>query len=191
MIDKDNPPEDNLFDVKMTSPSDPEPLRFVSPPATAQPINSTTHSDNDDMLMNIAFQEDLFLVEWTPDNYVPPNNKENSTKVRKPSISISYAKIQKVDDLINNDDSTTTPASTPSTKSRRNVLEQRKKRRRRKERDEKAKELEKKVHALQQQLRETEEKQKQKDEYTTELHKSLERCRLLETKKLKQLDDLI
>ena len=146
MIDKDNPPEDNLFDVKMTSPSDPEPLRFVSPPATAQPINSTTHSDNDDMLMNIAFQEDLFLVEWTPDNYVPPNNKENSTKVRKPSISISYAKIQKVDDLINNDDSTTTSSpstttstSTPSTKSRRNVLEQRKKRRRRKERDKKGK----------------------------------------------------
>ena len=102
------------------------------------------------------------------------------------------------DNLINNNESTTTPSpstitstSTPSTKSWRNVLEQHKKRRHRKERDKKAKELERKVHALQQQLRENEEKQKQKDKYTTELHKSLKRCRLLETKKLKQLNDLI
>ena len=109
------------------------------------------------MLMNTAFKEGLSLLEWTPDNYVLPNDKENSTEVRKPSISISYAKIQKVDDLINNYDSTTTPSpstitstSTPSSKSRRNVLEQCKKRCRRKERDKKAKELEQKVHALQQ-----------------------------------------
>ena len=47
------------------------------------------------------------------------------------------------------------------------------------------------VHALQQQLREKEEKQKQKDESTTELHKSLEGYKLLEVKKQQQLDDLI
>merc|ERR1711884_542907 len=105
-----------------------------------------------------AFKEDLSLMEWTPDNYVPLD-KENPTEVRKPYISISYAKIQKVDDLINNDDSTTTPSpstitstSTPSTKSRRNILEQRKKRRHRKERDKKAKVLKQKVNALLQQL---------------------------------------
>merc|ERR1711884_497933 len=44
---------------------------------------------------------------WTPDNDDPPNDKENSPKVRKPSISISYAKIQQfVKDLIDNSSST-------------------------------------------------------------------------------------
>ena len=47
------------------------------------------------------------------------------------------------------------------------------------------------MHALQQQLQEIKEKQKQKEESTMELHKSLECCKLLEMKKLKQLDDLI
>ena len=55
MIDKDNPPEDNLSDVKMTSLTDPETVQFVLSPETDQPPNSTTHSENDDMLMNIAF----------------------------------------------------------------------------------------------------------------------------------------
>merc|ERR1711884_717433 len=108
------------------------------------------------MIMSTAFMDDPSLMGCTPDNDDPPNDKENSLKDGKPSISISYAKIQKVDDLINNDDSTTTPSASiiqsTSTKSRRNVLEQCKKRRRRKERDKKAKELEKMVHALQQQL---------------------------------------
>merc|ERR1711884_270987 len=165
-------------------------MGFVSTPAIAQPT-STTQPENDDMIMlKTNMMDDLSLMGWTPENDEPPNNKENSTEARKPSISISYAKIQKVDNLINNDDSTTTLSASiipsTSTKSRRNVLEQCKKRRRRKE-----KELEKMVHALQQQLREKEEKQKQKDEYTTELHKSLERCKFLEVKKQTQLDDLL
>ena len=144
MIDKDNPPKDNLSDVKMTSPSDPKTVRFVSPPSTAQLTYSTTYSKNDDMLMtNTDIMDNLSLMGWTPDNDDPPNDKENSPKVRKPSISISYANIQKVEDLINNDDSTTTPSASlipsTSTKSRRNVLEQRKKRRHRKEREKKSK----------------------------------------------------
>ena len=312
LFDKDNSPEDkdNPSDVKMISPLDPKTVRFVSPPETDQPPHSTTHSENDDMLTKTAIMDDISLMEWTPDNNDPPNNKDNSPNVKKSSIS--YAKIQKFvkhltdnppstihtnnidnsdntdtftpspstshktnttsialvmtngyvsigpslhrhhhhpyqntdntennitlpstsheidsihtnqvitdpkyhpyhplhndcpdgwefdDNFFNNDDSTTTPSpstitstTTPSTKSQCNVLEQRKKRRRRKERDEKAKELEWKVHALQQQLREKEEKQKQKEESTTELHKSLEHCKLLEMKKLKQLDNLI
>merc|ERR1711884_117022 len=132
-------------------------MGFVSTPAIAQPT-STTQPENDDMIMlKTNMMDDLSLMGWTPENVDPPNDKENSTEARKPSISISYANIKKVDNLINNDDSTTTPSASiitsTSTKSRRNVLEQCKKRRRRKERDEKAKELEKMVHALQQQLR--------------------------------------
>ena len=129
LFDKDNPPDDkdNLSDVKMTSPTDPKTVQFVLSPETDQPLHSTTHSKNDDILMNTAFMDDLSLMGWTPDNDDPPNDKENSTEVRKPSISISYAKIQKVDNLINNDDSTTTPSASiipsTSTKSRRNVLE--------------------------------------------------------------------
>ena len=107
MIDKDNPPKDNLSDVKMTSPSDPKTVSFVSHSATAQPTHSTTHSENDDMLMNTAFKEDLSLMEWTPDNYVPHNNKENSPEVRKPSISISHTKIEQfVEKLTDNSSST-------------------------------------------------------------------------------------
>merc|ERR1711884_194030 len=44
---------------------------------------------------------------WIPDSDDPPNNKENSPKVRKPSISISYTKIQQfVKDLTDNSSST-------------------------------------------------------------------------------------
>ena len=83
MIDKDNPPEDNLSNVKMTSPSNPKTVSFVSHPATAQPIPSTANSEDEDMLMNTDFKEDLSLIEWTPDNYVPPNDKEREKKTKK------------------------------------------------------------------------------------------------------------
>ena len=139
MIDKDNPPEDNLSDVTMTSPTDPKTVWFVTTPAITQPTPTTQPKNDDVIMLNTDIMDNLSLMGWTPDNDDPPKDKENSTKVRKPSISISYAKIQKVDDLINNDDSTTTPSpstitstSTPSTMSQRNVLEQQKKRRQRK-----------------------------------------------------------
>ena len=100
MIDKDNPPEDNLSDVKMTSLTDPETVRFVLSPETDQPPNSTTHSENDDMIMKTAIMDDchhdLSFMGWTPDNDDPPNYKENSPEVRKPSISISYKKSKKL-----------------------------------------------------------------------------------------------
>ena len=97
LFDKDNPPEDkdNPSNVKMTSLSNPKTVRFVSPPATDQPpINSTTCSENDVMLMNTAIMEDLSLMGWTPDNNDPPNDKDNSPEVRKPSISIPDTKIK-------------------------------------------------------------------------------------------------
>ena len=51
MIDKDNPPKDNLSDVKMTSPSDPKTVQFVSPPETDKPPHSTNYSENDDKFL--------------------------------------------------------------------------------------------------------------------------------------------
>merc|ERR1711884_66779 len=100
-----------------------------------------TQPKNDDMIMlKTDMMDDLSLMGLTPDNDDPPNDKENSPKARKPSISISYAKIQKVDDLINNDDSSTPPSplttSTPpppspplksSAKSVRKIREKRRK----------------------------------------------------------------
>ena len=173
MIDKDNPPEDNLPDVTMTSPTDTDQVRFVLSPETNQPPNTNTHSENDDMMMKTAIKDDCYhdlsLMGWTTDNDDPPNDKENSPESRKPSISISYAKIQKVDDLITNDDSSTPPStSTPpppspplksSTKSVRKIREKRRKRSKRKARDLRTKHLEQQVEDLQRQLNE---KQKQR-----------------------------
>ena len=94
MIDKDNPP-DNLPDVTMTAPTDPRKVRFVSTPAITQPAPTTQPEENDDMiLLKTEMTDDLSLMGWTPDNDDPPNNKDNSPKVRKPSISISRTKIQ-------------------------------------------------------------------------------------------------
>merc|ERR1712115_742073 len=77
------------------------------------------HSENDDMIMKTAIMDDCYhdlsLMGWTPDNDDPPNDKENSPEARKPSISISYAKIQKVDDLIKNESSTPPSPLTTST----------------------------------------------------------------------------
>ena len=72
MIDKDNPPEDNLPDVTMTSPTDPRTVRFVSTPAIAQPT-PTTQPKNDDMIMlKTDMMDDLSLMGWTPENNDPP-----------------------------------------------------------------------------------------------------------------------
>ena len=201
IIDKDNPPKDNLSNAKMTFPSNPKTVRFVSPPATAQPLHSTTYSKNDDMLMNTAFKEDLPLMEWTSDNYVPHNNKENSPKVRKPSISISRTKIQQfVENLTNNSSSTIHTVNTdnsdnnntitPSTTSVCKIREKRQKRNKWKARDQHTKHLERQVEELNQQLKEKQ-KQKEKEKITSELYESLEHSKQLETEKLEQLDDLI
>ena len=106
LVDKDNPPDkDNLSDV--TSPSDHKTVRFVLPSKTDHPP-PPTHSENDMLMMNTDIMDDLSLMGWTPDNDDPPNDKENSPEVRKPSISISYAKIQQfVKDLTDNSSSTT------------------------------------------------------------------------------------
>ena len=85
MIDKDNPPEDNLSDVKMTSPSDPNTVRFVSPPETDQPLHSTTHSENDDMLTKTAIMKEISLMMSDYDD--PPNDKDNSPNVKMFSSS--------------------------------------------------------------------------------------------------------
>ena len=123
LFDKDNPPDDkdNPSDVKMTSPSDPKTVRFVSPPSTAQPTHSTT-SENDMLMMNKDIMDDLSLMGWTPHNDDPPNDKENSPDDLVMTVCPDGWEFD--DDLINNDDSTTTPApstitstSTPSTKS--------------------------------------------------------------------------
>ena len=85
MIDKDNPPKDNLSDVKMTSPSDPKTVRFVSPPETDQPPHSTTHSENDDMLTKTAIMEDMSLMMSNYND--PPNDKDNFPNVKMSSSS--------------------------------------------------------------------------------------------------------
>ena len=92
IIDKDNPPKDkdNISDVKMTSPSDPKIVRFVSSLETDQPPHSTTHSENDDILTKTAIMEDVSHMMSDCDD--SPNDKDNSPKDKKPPIS--YAKIQ-------------------------------------------------------------------------------------------------
>merc|ERR1712115_559610 len=92
----------------MSSPTDPKTVRLVLPPSTAQPTHSIT-SKNDMIMLKTGLMDDLSLMGWTPDNDDPPNDKENSPEVRKPSISISYAKIQQfIKDLTDNSPTTHT-----------------------------------------------------------------------------------
>ena len=94
MIDKDNPPKDkdNISDVKMTSPSNPKTVQFVSPLETDQLPHSTIHSENDDMLTKTVIMEDISHMMSNYDD--SPNNKDNSPNNKKSSIS--YAKIQQI-----------------------------------------------------------------------------------------------
>ena len=131
MIDKDNPPKDNLSDVKMTSPSDPKPLRFVSPPASAQPTNSTTHSDNDDMLTKTDIMEDISLMMSDCD--VTMSSAQTEKVVESPlpcsgiSLQLSTTHSKSTDNTENNPNITPSPPPSPPptspTKSVRKIRE--------------------------------------------------------------------
>ena len=149
----DNDPpnnKDNSPNVKKSSISYAKIQKFVehltdNSPSTIH-INNTDNSDNTDTFTpSPSTSHDTnntsiaFVMTDCPNGWECPDRWASN------------------DDIFNNADSTTTPSPStitsttkPSTKSQRNVLEQRKNRRHRKERDEKAKELEQKVHALQQ-----------------------------------------
>ena len=100
MFDKDNPPDDkdNPSNVKTTSPSDPNTVRFVSP-ETDQHAHSTTHSENDDMLTKTAIMEDISLM--MSDYNDPPNDKDNSPNV-KMSLSSNPKTLRFVSTLATN-----------------------------------------------------------------------------------------